>query len=428
MAEVVAGLWAAEEVVSTSVQAGAAGYAVAKPTMPVRASFEQFGAAIPETSRASLARSNHTLTALGNRAYIFGGQIGSGELAGNEIHILCFSPAENGVPEYQAVPALSSEETSPTPAARTKHSACAVGKNLVVYGGCDKAGNLVDDSSVLWEFDTQALKWRILKPEMHPERIPPSRSEGILLAHDNNLVLYGGRDKGGAPLRDVWYFNTFTKTWNALPSAPVATSSAATASDTLYLVAASDNLSSVMYSLPIELYSPEPPTWHSTSFPTNPLTPGPGPRTNAGFLPVSTGYGRNFLLYMFGNKLKRAEGTSDGPALEAGDAIWDDMWTFQVPSSEPEMKASTDLANAIKPAKIKDQIREKLGAHTGNLTWCKVEPRASSDQTASTNEPRPEPRTCFASCPIASTRTVVLWGGLSETGAALGDGWLVHLE
>lgn len=52
MAEIVAALVAAEEVVSTSVQAGALGYAVTKPTMPVRASIEKFGSAtVDGTSR-----------------------------------------------------------------------------------------------------------------------------------------------------------------------------------------------------------------------------------------------------------------------------------------------------------------------------------------------------------------------------------------
>jgi hypothetical protein len=41
MAEVVAGLWAAEEAVSTTIQAGMAAYMVAQPTMPLKATFTQ---------------------------------------------------------------------------------------------------------------------------------------------------------------------------------------------------------------------------------------------------------------------------------------------------------------------------------------------------------------------------------------------------
>lgn len=51
MAEVAAGIWAAEEVISTSVYAGAAAYAVTKPTMPLKATFTQIGSTSDETSR-----------------------------------------------------------------------------------------------------------------------------------------------------------------------------------------------------------------------------------------------------------------------------------------------------------------------------------------------------------------------------------------
>lgn len=44
-AEAAAGVWAAEEAVSTTAQAGLAAYAVAKPTMPLKATFSQIAAA-----------------------------------------------------------------------------------------------------------------------------------------------------------------------------------------------------------------------------------------------------------------------------------------------------------------------------------------------------------------------------------------------
>lgn len=364
---------------------------------------------------------------VGNKAYIFGGQVGSGDLASNEIHALAFAKPEDGVSEYQALPALACGDAGPVPAARTKHAACAIGKNVVVYGGCGQLGQLIDNRSILWEFDTEKLAWQVLQPETHLERTPPARSEGVLLSHDNNLVLFGGRDGTGAALQDVWHFNTFTKTWNALPTAPVATDSAAIAADTLYLISANDNLSGDVHSLVIELYAPQPPTWHKTTYPTNPLTPGPGTRTHAGFLPVSTGYGRNFLLYMFGDKKPYGNGMTSMASNAVGAPRWDDLWTFQVSSSEPEAQATMDLANSIKPAKIKDQIREKFGADTGNMTWCKVE-ACSTNETGQLKGSNPGPRSCFACDTTANARTVILWGGISDSGEVLGDGWLFHLE
>lgn len=51
MAEVAAGLWAAEEVVSTGIYAGVAGHAIAKPTMPLKATFTQIGSTSDDASR-----------------------------------------------------------------------------------------------------------------------------------------------------------------------------------------------------------------------------------------------------------------------------------------------------------------------------------------------------------------------------------------
>ena len=45
MAEVAAGVWAAEEVVSTTAQVGIGAYMVAKPTMPLKATFNQIATA-----------------------------------------------------------------------------------------------------------------------------------------------------------------------------------------------------------------------------------------------------------------------------------------------------------------------------------------------------------------------------------------------
>jgi hypothetical protein len=51
MAEVAAGLWAAEEVVSTGVQAGVAAYMVSQPTMPLMGTFRQIATAPDDNTR-----------------------------------------------------------------------------------------------------------------------------------------------------------------------------------------------------------------------------------------------------------------------------------------------------------------------------------------------------------------------------------------
>ncbi|KAI1341226.1 hypothetical protein F5Y15DRAFT_422484 [Xylariaceae sp. FL0016] len=420
MAEVAAGLWAAEEVVSTGVQAGAAGYAVAKPTMPLKAVFAQIASTTDDASRSSLSRSHHSLTIVDNRAYVFGGQISHNELASTNIHSLALPIKGSTAPDYQVLPAISAAPDGPLPVARTKHAACALGSRIAIHGGCDDKGSLIDEGSKVWLYDTEKSAWDVTEAGSHPERVPPPRSMASMLAHDGNLVLYGGLDASGSPMTDVWYFNVFTKVWNQLPQAPVAASSAALAGNTLYIIARGDNLSSEVHHLSMDMYAETPPTWSSTSFPTNPLAPGPRSRSNGGLIPVTTGYGRNYLLYFFGDRQGDAE-TSDTPQ-------WSDLWTFQLPSSDPEMKASLSMAEAIKPAKIKDQIRSKLGADTGGSSWAEVEVQPPGDLQAHAGKAHPGPRSSFGYDVAPDGKSVVMWGGVDAEGKVEGDGWIIELS
>ncbi|KAI1134592.1 hypothetical protein F5Y05DRAFT_202364 [Hypoxylon sp. FL0543] len=420
MAEVVAGVWAAEEIVSTGVYAGAAGYAVAKPTMPLKATFTQIGSTSDDASQSSLIRSHHTLTIIGDRAYIFGGQTSQRELATNNIHTVALPTASNATPEYQVLPATTAEKDGPVPAPRTQHSACALNNHVAVYGGCDEVGNVLEEGARIWLYNTETLSWETLEPVSHLERVPPSRSEAFLLAHDGNLVLLGGKDSKAETLADVWHFDCFTKTWNQLPHAPATITSAAIAGDTLYGISSSDTLGSELHHLDIKLYAESPPTWQTISFPTNPLVPGPRPRSNAGLVPVTTGYGRNYLLYFFGDRPGKAE---------KGDVTqWSDLWTFQLPSSDLEVKATTNVKEAIKPAKVKDQIRTKLGADTGGCSWAEVEVQPPGDLQAHEGKVHPGPRSSFGYDVTPDGRNVVLWGGSNAAGEPVGDGWIIKLS
>ncbi|KAI5917829.1 hypothetical protein F4810DRAFT_632934 [Camillea tinctor] len=417
MAEVVAGLWAAEEVVSTGVQAGAAGYAIAKPTMPLKATFSQLASTMDDKSSSSLIRSHHTVTIVNKKAYIFGGWTSHEKLASNDIHSIALPVKGAPAPEYQVLPAIATGESKPVPTPRTNHAACALGTRIAIYGGCDEVGKLVDEGSRIWLYDTEKSSWDILEPSSHPERVPPPRSNGKLFSHDGNLILYGGLDYSGSPLTDVWRFDCCANVWNQFPHAPVATKSAALSGDTLYLITASGLLSNDIHSLKVRV-SAEPPTWETISFPINPLTPGPKSRENGGLVPVTTGYGRNYLLYFFGEQRNMA---SHGGFLQ-----WSDLWTFQLPSSDLEPHASTNVTEAIKPAKIKDQIRSQLGADTGRSTWAEVEVQAPGDRQAQ-GKAHPGPRSSFGYDVTADKTKVVVWGGIDAKGVPQGDGWVIEL-
>ncbi|KAI1347310.1 hypothetical protein F5Y01DRAFT_295410 [Xylaria sp. FL0043] len=420
MAEVAAGLVAAEQVISTGVQAGTAGYAVAQPTVPLKATFSQIASTAPDDSRASLARYDHTVTIINKKAYIFGGQTSHNQLATNDIHCVALPVKDAPAPEYQAIPAVQTSEGGAAPKARTQHAACALANYVAIYGGCDEKGTVVDEGPKVWLFNTETSAWEVMEPSDHLERTPVPRRRGTLLSHDGNLILLGGLDSSGSELTDVWHFNCATKIWNQLPRAPIASKSAAIAGHTLYLVAAHEPLSSEIHHLDLDIFAQEPPTWQSLSIPTNPLTPGPKPRADGALVAITTGFGRNYLVYFFGDRLGNAEKDDLGQ--------FSDLWTFQLPSSDVDAKATTNLKEAIKPAKIKDQIRSKLGFDTGNASWAEVQIQTPGDIRAHEGKVHPGPRGSFGYDVTPDKSGIVLWGGMTADGQPVGDGWMIELS
>ncbi|KAK8044501.1 hypothetical protein PG993_004525 [Apiospora rasikravindrae] len=433
MAELAAGALAAEQVLSTAAQATAA-YTVAQPTNGLKAVFSQIATSAADGTRASLVRSHHSLTVVGNRAYIFGGRTSSNnKLADNEIHVVALPVSREETAkgsDYRLIPALPLVEHEGVPSARSDHAACASNGRVAVFGGADEAGALVQDTTI-WLFDVEKSAWHALRAETSTSLPPPARKEAKLFAQGNDFVLYGGQDEGGVPLEDVWRFNYESKTWTPLPDAPAVTSNAAFADDTLYLIAGNDDLSSSLHFLDTSHHAEGPQaTWESIIFPTNPLAPGPRPRENGGLLHVSTGYGRNYLLYFFGERSTASSPTASGeektPPSSSKPTQWSDMWTLQLPSSDVAHK-STSISEAVQPAKIKDGIRALFGA-SGKHTWAEVQVRPPGDVSGHTGKLHPGPRGFFGYDVIEKGNSVVVWGGVDAKGETEGDGWIIRLE
>jgi hypothetical protein len=377
--------------------------------------------------RLSLVRSDHTCTVVSNKAYIFGGETASGKLASNDIHFVTFESSGNPEPDYSVVPAVPDVEGQPVPAARTKHAACHFNVCVAIFGGLDESGKLVDDEPFFWLYNTAKSAWETLKSEKS-EISPVQRSGAKLFNLNNKLVLYGGVDANGTALKDVWHFDYVSKAWTALASAPVSTSNAAMSAGHLYLIDGEDNMSSNVHSLDLNVEELVKAEWTTTSFPTNPLTPGPRPRVGGGLLPISTGYGRNYLLYFFGARQNPHSSDTTSPEDTEDPTQWSDTWTFQVVSSQPEVKPTTSFSDAIKPSAIKDAIRSKLGYDSGKHSWAEVEVQPPGDLVEGQGKVHPGPRAFFGCDFVASGSSVVVWGGVNAKGEREGDGWVISFS
>jgi hypothetical protein len=357
-----------------------------------------------------------------NKAYIFGGETASGELASNDMQAV--TVVESGKPEvdYCLIPAIPSQEDK-VPRARTKHAACAFNGSIAVYGGCNDKNELVDEACCIWLFDPKESTWKFVSAS-NSDSTPGRRYGCKIFAHGDSIILYGGQDKAGSN-SDVWQFDTNAETWTQLPTAPVSTTNAALANGQLYLISASDPMSSQLHHL--DLSSPVGEAhWDTFTFPTNPMAPGPRPRHGGGLLPITTGFGRNYLAYLLGARDNSAE--SHLPEDETHEVTqWSDMWTLQLPSSDLQPQAKMSISEAIRPAKIKDAIRSAFGADSGKHAWAEVEVQVPANLEGE-GKLHPGPRAYFGCDIMGDGKSAVLWGGENAKGERIGDGWIMRLE
>ncbi|KAF2015760.1 hypothetical protein BU24DRAFT_491969 [Aaosphaeria arxii CBS 175.79] len=441
MAEVAAGAGvaiAAEEVVSRGAEVGLAAYMIAKPTMPLKATYTRIATADDDPSRRSLSRSNHTLTVISNKAYIFGGETDHDDVASNDIHAITIASTGKPDVDYSLIPAVPVETPTTTtaavndsnvPPARTKHAACAFNDSLAIYGGFSTTGDLLREASTIWLFHPAQSAWSHLDTT-DLQFGPGPRSSPKLFATKTTLIIYGGKGPNGEDLSDVWRIDPLERTWEQLPNAPVSTSNAAFTEDDgqLYLISGSDPMSSSLHhidlSVPVEDMK-----WDTFTFPTNPVAPGPQPRHDAGLLPITTGYGRRYLVYFLGSKEKPKDALPPPPEDDTHDVTqWSDIWTLQIPSSSLQPQASLSFSKAIKPAKIKDAIRSALGVESGQHTWAEAVVQPPPDFEIPEGKVHPGPRGFFGADVAGDGCTVVFWGGQDAKGERVGDGWTVKLE
>ena len=398
------------------------------------------------------------MTVIGNKAYIFGGERAQGELCSTDIHAVTLPSnttatdpetlsSESKNTDYACYPAfpLQDAETgkSYVPAPRSRHAACARGKYVVVHGGCDSDGKPIseEEGNCLWLFDTESLQWTRLRGETqigatlaprYGHHIFVDKTQDILILHGGITTADGGNTQAS---KEAWLYDFNSKSWTSLPSAPSAPLAAAYAGDsTLYTISRDNDgadesttakqLSGQIHYLPLlsstaEREKPGAITWHTVTYPINPLTPGPVPRAgNAALLPLETGHGRTYLVYMFGCN-NDANAANSEPSSPDDGSYYSDIWTLQIPSHKRTAAAA------------KDAIRDKIpGLDSNTFSWAEAEiipvEQVGTTAAAEGGKVHPGPRGFFGSASLADGKGVVIWGGLNPKGEREGDGWLLR--
>ncbi|KAM7192396.1 hypothetical protein V8F20_008856 [Naviculisporaceae sp. PSN 640] len=455
MAEAAVGLLAAEQVVATGVEAGVAAAAIATPTQPLKVSLEQL--ALPKTDEdvEALARSNHTVTVIGNHSYIFGGVDSSGNPCPIDVYCITLpttanktSPAdaETTRTEYRCFKAPTSTGLLPRP--RQQHAACAQGKYMVIHGGLDSDGKPIEeDDNCLWFWDSETNQWsRREGPTQLYKTLAPRHSHKLFFDESQNFfVLHGGKtsDHAEAASTETWLYDFHAFAWTIVPAtgSPAGPAIATAYIDsTLYTISTNpetkEDTINYLYlqKSTTDREKPDSLVWKSIPF-TNPSTTSaisttPTDTSNpiipphrdggAALVPLSTGYGRNYLVYMFGY--------TNTSATEK--EYHSSIYTLQVPSTRNTLASAKDTVRNHLPSFLKSKTSPQ---GSGEWTWAPVDlvPVEVPTEKAVGGKTHPGPRDLFDGGGAASSclggKGVVLWGGRNAKGEIESDGWILRL-
>lgn len=371
-------------------------------------------------SSLALARSHHTVTVVQDQAYIFGGEQSDGKLCNTDVHAISLPSETKPTSEYACYPAFPVKEASTgellVPSPRKNHAACAKGKYIVIHGGSDESGNPVDEDACLWLWDSETLRWaKIHAATQIGKSLSPRHSHQIAFHEKQEILILSGGIASSGPSTEIWLYDFDAVAWTQLPSCPATPSSSALVQDTLYTLSNDSELGGSIYYLNLgdgatERAKPNALTWEKFEFPANPLVPGPKSRSGGALVPVSTGYGRNYLVYLLGKTVAQGKENEQHP-------FQSDIWSLQLPSQ------------GFTAAKIKDVIRDKLpgSMESGAFSWAEVEIQPT-EQAEHAGKVHPGPRGHFGASPSTNAKGVVFWGGLNAKGEKEGDGWLLKVQ
>jgi Galactose oxidase, central domain/Kelch motif len=250
------------------------------------------------------------------------------------------------------------------------------------------------------------------------------------------IFLHGGYDSEWKPLRDVWAFDVASCIWSRWPDVPeseVDDGEGNICCIESRLWRCGDGFGKIAH-LDIVRHQfdditskgeisvgPKTGDWEVHSFgvmpgheelekevekkmggkPTNTQSLFPPRRKRSGFIPVTTGQGREYLLLFMGET---------GPK-----SVLDDVWSYQIGSEKKSAAA------------FKDAIRGMIGRQTGLEQWAKADVLESDREDGVLDFPKGLSR--FGSSSGGDWGDgVVIWGGITEGGEVSGDGWILTLE
>ncbi|KAF2621747.1 hypothetical protein BU25DRAFT_415777 [Macroventuria anomochaeta] len=440
-------LYAAENVLQG---AAALVKGITNPTLPIKANLTRI-------TSVPLPRSQHTVSIVKGRAYIFGGETAPGQLADNDMHIVILPSSGVLDADYTSKPAQAANGFDDVPGPRKGHTAVVIGDTMYVFGG--EGESVTNENGRVWAYHTVSSTWSFLDPA--PGTLSPSHRVGHTSASSDlpaaktvtyqekvpqqpadpsknvpeppvddtwgTIFVVGGQDTSKRELAtDALAFDVKTRTWSNIPSPPGQPREGASlslAGSRLYRFGGKGV--ETFASGALEYLDVAPVFTHAEGG-TTPLTSGwawqevshveskdlsaPQARSNAGLVEVTTGQGRHYLIAIGG------EG-EDSKHL-------DDIWSFQLPAEHATAAAT------------KDAIRSSIKRGTHEATWAEVLYKYVDTKGEEEKDIPGEPKRGLgergqfgiAKGTEVDGATCVVWGGINAEGSVLSDGWMVTVD
>jgi N-acetylneuraminic acid mutarotase len=145
-------LYAAENVLQG---AAALVKGITHPTLPIKANLTRI-------TSVPLPRSQHTVSVVKGRAYIFGGETAPGHLAENDMHIVILPSSGVLEADYTSKPAQAANGLDDVPASRKGHTAVVIGDTIYVFGG--EGDSVSNENGRIWAYHTVSNTWSFLDP------------------------------------------------------------------------------------------------------------------------------------------------------------------------------------------------------------------------------------------------------------------------
>ncbi|KUJ17872.1 galactose oxidase [Mollisia scopiformis] len=394
--------------IETAVEAGVATYILTQPTLPLKARLHHI------SSPTTIPRSSHSLSVIGDQAYIFGGYSQDEKITSNNVLELHIDTTDNAsTASLKTITAIG--ENGNVPRSRVDHTATVARNRVFVFGGRDASA--IEENGRLWVFDPLDSKWIFLDPPPHTS-FPCARYKHASTASEDGsaVFIHGGCAADGSLWKDTWAFYLDEGKWTRLGDAPGAGRSGASIAcckGKLWRFGGWDG-ERVIEGLDV-LELPKPHSielagtlddsrreWEVVSVEKE----KPQARSMAALHYVTTGNGRDYLVLALG----------EGDAQPGEGKLLQDLWAYQLPSS------------GLSGAGVKDAIREKIpGVSSHEGEWAPVEVTRIEIGEDEKQGGTWTGRSFFGSS-MTGTKQFMLWGGLNELGEGLGDGWWVKIE